>query len=261
CHPAGPALVFPPDLPMKTLRFLLPVLVLTTFLARSQAQVILSDFNVGLDGWHAYAGADASTTVVYTATGGNGGTGGAILVEPANGANDYFQAPAKFNGDLSAFYNGTLSLDLKLSLAATGGESAMVVLTGSYNGSPLSIGYLPPSGQWPTTGSFTTFALTLNSSQGWTITNSSDYTTSTLATDVQIQSVLSNVTDLRIMGDWTYSQDNDILDNVQLSAVTAVPEPSTLALLLLAGAVTCFGAAWRQYRKNKATVTYSLVRV
>jgi len=214
---------------------LLILLALPVFCATVRAQVILSDFNSSLDGWQAYAFADPNTTVVYSANGGVGGTGAAILDEPANGANDYFVAAPKFTGDLSAYYGGTLSLDMKLNPAWDGsGEAAMVILTGTYNSSPLSIGYLPPTNQDPNAVSFTSYTFDLDTDTPWSLTTLSDFTSSTIATSAQIQSVLGSVTMMRVLGDWTDVQDHDILDNVQLTA--AVPEPSSIVLSGLAGA-------------------------
>lgn len=230
---------------------LLPLLLLAI---QARAQYIISDFNAGSDGWTAYTLADPTTTVAWSANSGNGGSGGLTLVEPANGANDYFAAPAKFKGNLSAYYNGTVSFDLQLNLAPAGAEAAMIILSGfDANGSPLSIGYLPPSSaQYPVTSGFTTYTLNLNSTTAWAVVNSSDFTTATLATNTQIESVLSNVTDFRIMGDWSNLQDRDILDNVALQGVAAVPEPSQLSLFGIAGALACFSAAWRQCRSKRS---------
>ena len=129
----------------------------------------------------------------------------------------------------------------------------MIILSGlDANGSPLSIGYLPASSaQYPVTSGFTSYTLNLNATTAWTVVNSSDFTTATLATNTQIESVLSNVTDFRIMGDWSSPQDLDILDNVALQGVSAVPEPSQLTLFGLAGALACFSAAWREYRRRR----------
>ncbi len=206
-----------------------------------QAQTIISNFNSGTtDFWTAYANADPHTTIAYSPSGGVGGTGAIVLQEPANGANDYFVAPAKFTGNLSAYYTGTLSFDLMLNPAWDhSSEAAMVILTGTYNNSSLSIGYLPPSNQYPNAASFTTFALNLSTATAWGLTNTSspiDFVSGTLATDAQIQGILSNLTSIRILGDWTNLQDQDILDNVTL---TAVPEPSTYAVLAGLCALGC----------------------
>lgn len=194
-----------------------------------RAQLVVSDFNLNTGGWQAYVNADPTTTVVYSAAGGTGGSGAIILQEPANGANDYFVAPAMFTGDMSAYYNGTLSFDLKLNPAwDSSAEAALVILTGIYSGSPLSIGFLPPSNQYPNAGSFTTFSLHLNTSTAWSLTNGADFITGTLATPAQIQSIMGSLTSLRILGDWTNSQDHDLLDNVTMAAI---PESATYAAI------------------------------
>lgn len=228
-------------------RFRLTLLLLAP--AWLSAQMILSDFELGADGWHAYAGADPSTAVQWSATSGLNGSGGLTLVEPANGANDYWEAPAKFNGNLSAYFNGTVSFDLQLNFAPAGAQAAMIILSGfDTNHSALSLGFLPASSsQYPVTTGFTHFSLQLSDLTAWAVVNSSDYATSTLATNAQIQSVLSNVTGFRIMGDWSFSQDRDVLDNVRLQAA-AVPEPSAGLLLGLGIILSLAWLAWVRAR-------------
>ncbi len=209
--------------------------VLMVSAANMPAQTIISNFSVDSDGWTAYTHADPTTTIAYSATGGNGGSGAVVLQEPANGANDYFVAPAKFTGNLSTYYGGTLSFDLKLNPGwDSSAEAAMVILTGTYNGSTLSIGYLPASAQYPNASSFTTFTLSLSTAAAWAVTDSSDFVTGTVATSAQFQAVLATVSSIRILGDWTNAHDLDVLDNVTM---TAIPEPSVSALVVgLAGA-------------------------
>lgn len=212
------------------------------------AQVILSNFNVDSESWTAYGGADFGASISYSGSGGNGGSGAITLNDPANGQYDYFQAPAKFTGDLSAYYAGTLSFDLKLNPAWDSiAETAMVILTGTYNSSTLSIGYLPSTGQYPITGSFTTYSLALNNSTAWAVVNSSDFVTGTLATTAQIQAVLSTVSSMRILGDWTNSPDHVLLDNVTL---TAIPEPSVIAFVSVTGCAAGLLVSRRQRAKR-----------
>jgi hypothetical protein len=226
---------------LRTSLRLVPALLLSA--GWVYAQVISSNFNTNSDGWQAYANADPTTTVAYSAAGGTGGTGAIILQEPANGANDYFVAAAKFTGNLSAYYSGTLSFDFKLNPAwDSSSEAAMVILTGVYNSSALSIGYLPSSGQYPNASGFTTFTFNLDTTTAWALTNGSDFVTGTLATPAQIQSIMGTVTSLRILGDWTNSQDRDLLDNVTL---TAIPEPS-IAATMVSGAALGFAILLRR---------------
>lgn len=209
-----------------------------------RAQFVVSDFNVNSDGWQKYAGADAATVLSYSATGGVGGTGAIVLDDPANGKDDYFLAPAKFLGNMSAYYGGTLSFDLKLNPNwSTVYTVAMVVLTGTYNLSPLSIGYLPPSGQYPNATNFTSFTFTLDPTTAWKHTDSNDLITGTTATTAEIQAVLGSLSALRIWGDWTTSPDHDVLDNV---ALTAIPEPAAWVWAAVIGAAGVLLAARRR---------------
>lgn len=223
-----------------------PVRALALWLltAAAQAQVVLSNFDVNDEGWLAYAGADPTTAVSYSATGGVGRTGAIILNDPANGKDDYFLAPAKFLGDMSAYYGGALSFDLKLNPTWSSIYNvAMVVLSGTYNGSPLSIGYLPPSSAYPNATTFTSFTFTLDTTIGWSHTTSADLITGATATPAEIQAVLGSLSSLRIWGDWTGSPDHDVLDNV---ALTAVPEPAAAGIASVAGLLGMLLAARRR---------------
>lgn len=226
------------------------VLALWLLTAAAQAQVVLSNFNVNDEGWLAYAGADPTTAVSYTANGGVGGTGAIILNDPANGKDDYFLAPAKFLGNMSAYFGGTLSFDLKLNPTwSTIYNVPMVVLSGTYNGSPLSIGYLPPSSAYPNATTFTSFAFALNTSIAWSHTTGADLMTGTLATPAEIQAVLGSLSALRIWGDWTGTPDHDLLDNV---ALAAVPEPAAVGIASVAGGLGMLLAVRRRLSSRRA---------
>ncbi len=196
------------------------------FTVNAQAQIILSDFNsvaTTTDGWQKYSGGDGGSSVSWTAIGGNGGTGGLVLNDAATGQNDYFDAPAKFLGNQSVFYGGTLSFDLLITSPVDLPEADNVVLTG--NGVSISYNLL----SYPVTTGFTSYSINLLENSGWFITG-----TSTAPSQSQMLSVLSNLTDLRILADWHNGPENDVLDNVQLAAV---PEPTRAALLLGCGAL------------------------
>src|SRR5262249_42780714 len=127
----------------------------------AHAQTILSNFAANVDGWTRYSGGDGSSSVSWTSTGGTSGSGGLVLNDSAGGLNDYFDAPAKFLGNQSTFYGGTLSFDLEISFTVGGGdlpEAENVVLTG--NGT--SVAYTLPA--YPVPGSFTTYSISLNES-------------------------------------------------------------------------------------------------
>jgi hypothetical protein len=209
-----------------------------------RAQVVLSNFNTNDEGWLAYAGGDPTTSLSYSSAGGVGGTGAVVLNEPANGQNDYFLAPGTFLGNMSAYYNGTLSFALKLDNSWGGAEAAMVILTGA----SMSIGFLPAStANYPITTAFTVYTVNLNTTTAWVHTDASDMTTGATATALEIQSILGNLTSVRILGDWSNSPDHDLLDNVTLAAI---PEPSALEFASLTGLAGGLIAIRRRVKKN-----------
>ena len=211
------------------------------------AQVVLSDFSAGVDGWQKYSGGDSGTTVSWTSTGGNGGGGGLILNDAAQGINDYFDAPAKFLGNQAGFLGGSLSFDLEVSqlpLDNTGAPNNdypdAVVLTANIAGNTVAIAHRLALA--PVTTGFTSYAISLTDTSGWYVAGG---LYSNTISPGQMQSVLSNLTDLRILADWHNGVENDALDNVQIAAV---PEPSTLSLLSLAVAAAVLAALVRVVR-------------
>jgi hypothetical protein len=202
----------------RALRFTLIAFSAVVAATAAHAQAVLSNFASNVDGWTRGLG-DSGSSVSWTATGGVGGGGGLVLNDSAGGQNDYFAAPAKFLGNQAAYYGGTLSFDLEISFTVGAGdlpEGDNVILTG--NGT--SIVFTLPA--YPVPASFTTYSINLTAASGWYITG-----TSTAPTTVQMQGILGNLTDFRILGDWHNGVETDVLDNVQL---TAIPEPSIAAL-------------------------------
>lgn len=210
---------------MSLLRLIRLCLLFATLAASARAQVVLSDFETGLDGWLPYTAGthDAAVSVSWNATAGVGGSGALVLNDPGTGADDYFVAPAKFLGDKSSCYGGTLSFALELTLSAVSGLPENLLLTG---GGLTIAASLSPA---PTTGGFTSYSLSLVETSGWHLAG-----TATAPTQMQMQSILGNLTEFRLLGDWGNGAEAARLDNVRLAAV---PEPSTLLLLAAGGAL------------------------
>lgn len=205
-------------------------------LSEAVAQTVVSDFDSGLDGWLPYTAGrhDSTVAVSWDATGGLSGSGALVLNDPGSGADDYFTAPTKFLGNKSAYYGGTLSFDLKLTIPAGGLEADNVVLTG--NGLSIAFAVSP----YPNTSAFTSYPISLVETSGWYLVG-----TTTAPTSVQMQQLLGNLTEFRIMGDWGLGAEAERLDNVRLSAV---PEPNTLALFASGAIVLAAGQYLRRRR-------------
>lgn len=221
------------------IRFLLCLTALR-LAVHTQAQIVLSDFNsaaLTTDGWQKYSGGDGGSSVTWSASGGDGDSGCLVLNDAASGQNDYFAAPAKFLGDQSIFYGGTLGFDFKITSSVELPVADNVILSG--NGISIACA-LPVT---PVTTGFTTYSLSLLPSSGWYMIG-----TTIAPTQTQMQGLLTSLTDLRILADWHNGPESDILDNVHFAAI---PEPNTGALLFLGcGALAFAGNARRRLRRD-----------
>jgi CHU_C Type IX secretion signal domain/Ig-like domain CHU_C associated/Laminin B (Domain IV) len=198
--------------------------------------VVVSDFpttSVGVDGWTAPQA--LANAISYSATGGNPNgfvaafptSGGTIAVFPVY---FYFNAPAKFRGNLSSYYNGNLSFDLQQNTLTTATAFAEVVISDGTN----SIYYFPftpfnpPAPVPPAPPTWGNFSVPLNELSGaWKTSNSS---TGTTATQANIQAILSNVTYLGIRGRFNAASAPGAtrLDNVFLQPpITITSQPSS----------------------------------
>lgn len=144
------------------------------------------------------------------------------LTDPSEG-NFYFEAPAAFLGDLSAYYGGSLHYEQTLNTPQ--GEAWRTDADVMIYGAGLILFYqgsANPSSDW------TAYDVTL-SEAGWHV---GSFDSPTLATQAQFRSVLADLTHLRIRGEYIAGVfETTTLDNVRISAV---PEADQW-LLLLAG--------------------------
>jgi hypothetical protein len=175
----------------------------------AHAATVSSTFDADAEGWTTVG--DVGSTV--TAAG-----GAAQLNESAAGVTDFFVAPSKFLGDLAAYYGGTISFDLQTSgVAMVDTTDGDVILTGP--GGSL-FGFLTNT---PIANTSVSNSLAFDPATPWHFNAANG----AAATAAQIQSVLANVTSLRIRGDYVGGPDVTTLDNVVLaSAATAIPLPA-----------------------------------
>ncbi|MBS1506714.1 MAG: VCBS repeat-containing protein [Bacteroidetes bacterium] len=182
----------------------------------SRAQVT-SDFSANADGWTIYTTVFAIPPVpVYNAAGGN--PSGNISTTLTNGSTNFFwNAPAKFLGNLSRAYNQTISFDLLQSTSGTDNTNNDLEIIGG----GVSIVYQLPTKPGTT---WTHYAIQLNENvAGW----HSSSLFGPAPTQIQMKQALSNVTSLRIRIKYntTSSSYSGQLDNVVLTetALGAVP--------------------------------------
>ncbi len=184
--------------------------------AHASAGAIVEDFNnvaAGANGWTAVDAATNDYHAGYSATGGNPASGGYLVGfenDPLGGTG-YWIAPTKFLGDLSGYAGGTLSYDLKVFSGTSYFSDVDVILTG--NGKSASW----TSNINPVGDGRVNFGVQLKDA---------NFTGSSLA------SILSDVTEIQIRGEYISGSEQEGLDNVKLMT-TGVPEPSTWAMLLL----------------------------
>jgi hypothetical protein len=188
---------------------------------------IASTFNTGAEGWIA-----VDPTGDYTASWqSSGGNPGGFLMgsesDPQGGVG-YFIAPSNWLGNLSAYAGGTLSYDFKVIEGTDYFNAADVIISSGANSASWTSNINPVGDGW------VNFHVQLNQA---------NFAGGNLA------SILANVTELQIRGEFIGGAEEEGLDNVSLTANTsAVPEPSTWAMMLLG----FFGVGFLAYRNRPA---------
>ncbi|MBX2968405.1 MAG: gliding motility-associated C-terminal domain-containing protein [Cyclobacteriaceae bacterium] len=227
---------------------LLPVFFLISFVAQAQ---ISSTFNANALGWTTPN--DADGTIGYNGTGGNPGgfvfgspfvinLGAGSLYVPFN-----FVAPTAYLGNRSTYYNGTLRYDVQQSTTGAPNQYAEVTIA---NNLGIVLYYFPPtSNQPPAAPSWATYSVVLNNNLGyWKTTNSP---TGAAATEVQIQSILTDLATLEIRGLYRDANVTSRLDNVSMTPpiiINTQPTNSTVC----SGAITTLTTA----ASGNPTITY-----
>jgi gliding motility-associated-like protein len=197
-------------------RLICVFVALIAFSTNSFAQVI-SDFAADADGWTAPDALPGS--FAYSPTGGNpngyitGRTPGSIVL----GATTlwipfYYEAPAKFRGNKSAYYGGNLRYDVSQTSTGAGLAYAQVILT---TNAGVSIWYYPsPPVTAPAFGSWANLDVELSAVPGyWKTTNDP---VGPAATQAQIVAVLSDIATFEIQGLYRNANVFSRIDNVTM---------------------------------------------
>jgi uncharacterized repeat protein (TIGR01451 family) len=163
---------------------------------------ITSVFDANNEGWQTFGDA-TSPTATFQATGGNPG-GRVCATDARQGIFWYFQAPAKFLGNVSSAYNRTLSFDLRQSATDSPSAADDIILIGG----GLTLVFNTPND--PGTD-WTSYTVSLNEA-GWRNT-----ATNQPATQSEMLQTLSALTALRIRGEYRSGPDTGCLDNVVLN--------------------------------------------
>lgn len=197
---------------------------------------VISTFDTDLDGWTLFQ--NSGPNFDWISTGGN--PGGHLGATDNTSDWAYVKAPAKFV--TPALYDGTFSFDLRHdNLQQPAGFPGIFNVRVGIQGAGLT---LINEGGLPTLD-WTNYSFTLNESSaaGWRkFSNlSQNYNLAAPpATQAEMQSVLAGLTTIVIATDYTLAStdsnvpqvDRTYIDNVRL---TTVPEPSSMALAVLAG--------------------------
>ena len=159
--------------------------------------IISSEFTLGLDGWVAVA--DGTVSVE---------DGLLKLVDKALGQITFFGAPAKYLGDKLSYYNGKINYTIKVNYFTNVFPEGAIQLIG---GGLTLVADLPNGSLVP--GVFTNVEYNLNTTTPWKLNTMSG----ALATEAQIQTVLANLTNLNICGEFSDNTDTSYLSTVSLT--------------------------------------------
>ena len=167
----------------------------------SPVAIMQSTFDTDADGWTATFD---STGASWQASGGN--PGGYIQAsDTGQGQVWYWNAPAKFLGNQSAADG--LTFDLWQTPTTTQFNSPDVVLVGGGITLQFNTSYNPGS-------TWTSYAVLLSPTAGWW-----NQAADAPATQADMETVLSSLTNLQIRGEYSGDLDTDGLDNVILSSI------------------------------------------
>lgn len=191
------------------------------FYALNSVAQIESTFDVDDEGWTVVQ--NVITTPIHNASAGN--PGGSISVtdqDPVAAAAQwwYWQAPAKFLGDVGTAYGSFLRFDLQQSVSGADLTESIVRISDG----TITLYYFETTAP-ALAPSWTSYAIQLNETSGWKTANSS---TAPNATKAEIKQVLSAVSSLIIRGEFSGpfgAVDVGGLDNVILETLPIVPGP------------------------------------
>ncbi|MBK9121273.1 MAG: hypothetical protein IPM18_16950 [Phycisphaerales bacterium] len=177
---------------------------------------VTSTFDFDDDGWFigprtaTFGNITGGGAPLYTATGGN--PGGYVQWDDLGpGTFWFFRSPAKFHGDRSALYGKLLSFDLRSvhDTPENVGAAPLVVLS---NGAQSLWYWNAPNPE----STWTAYSIPLDTSAGWLVT--SNWLSSTIATETEIRAVLAALSNISIRGEFGKGADTGGLDNVILGA-------------------------------------------
>jgi hypothetical protein len=172
-------------------------------ITQASADTISSSFDMGAEGWFAVDQQTADYTASWQSTGGNPGGFLQGTENIARGGTGYFIAPRKFLGNLSAYAGGTLTYDLKVIDGSDYFSDVDVIISNGATSVSWTSNINPVGHGW------VTFQVELNQANFGS----------------NLASILSNVTEFQIRGEFINGPEAEGLDNVLLSTPAVVPGP------------------------------------
>jgi alkaline phosphatase D len=195
-------------------------------IAQASADTISSTFDTSAEGWSALDQTGHDYTASWQSTGGNpGGFLQGTETNPAGGTG-YFIAPSKFLGNLNAYAGGTLTYDLKVIQGSAYFNDVDVIISSGASSVSWTSNINPVGDGW------VTFQAQLNQANFGS----------------NLVSILPNVTEFQIRGEFINGAEVEGLDNVLLST-PAVPGP--VAGAGLPGLILASGGLLGWWRRRK----------
>lgn len=166
-----------------------------------------SSFTTGLDGWTTSIGTESFAPL-------DGNPDGSLRGVEGSSGIWYFVAPADYLGDMSDYYGGSLSFDLRQDVTTNQLDEPDVILTGAGMTLVLDAGDNPGT-DW------TSYSFSMALGGGWKI----DTLSGAVATEAEIRAVLADLQSLQIRGEFVSGSSGDAsnLDNVALTETPATP--------------------------------------
>ena len=204
------------------------------------ATTVSSTFDADADGWAfgTWRGVGGNPQpVTYDAEAG-------LIAKINHGFGEWgFIAPLKFLGDKSDLIGGSLSFDLSSVYSDYSGKRPLVVLSGA-NGLRMFSNWTPGP-----TSQLQNFKVGLTAANFYV--GGDTVVTGPVSTAV-FETIMADIRQVQIYGDWTANIDTVKLDNVIMTgpgSTGAVPEPATWAMMILG-----FGAAGTVLRRRRTAM-------